>query len=59
MSKKKTDKVDEMTRAMSGMADKLTKATASEAMTLELLMVGLWHERQALIEQVEKEEKRG
>ena len=52
-------KVDEITRAMSGVADRLTKASASDAPFLELVMVGLWHERAALIEQVDKEVNRG
>jgi hypothetical protein len=55
----KCAKVDEITRAMSGMADRLTKASASDAPFLELVMVGLWQERAALIEQVDKEVIRG
>lgn len=47
-------KIDDITRAMSDLSGKLINATPQRAAFIELVLVGLWHERDAIIKSVDE-----
>lgn len=47
-------RVDELTRTMGQMAEKLANANDAEAAFFEAVLLGLWRERAALIAEVER-----
>lgn len=50
----KCKKVDAMTRAMSGLSGELINAAPDRAALIELIIIGLWHERDAMIKSIDK-----
>lgn len=51
----KCAKVDEITAVLSGVAGKLAKASTGEAPFLEVVALGLWRDRAALIAELESQ----
>ena len=47
------EKVDKITRTMGEMAERLASASADAAPFLEAVMIGLWHERAKIIEDID------
>ena len=50
----KCAKVDEITRAMSGLSGELIEADPQRAVFIELVLVGLWHERDAIVKGIDE-----
>lgn len=50
----KRKRIDGITRAISDLSGKLINATPQRAAFIELVLVGLWHERDAIIKSVDE-----
>jgi hypothetical protein len=50
----KCEKIDEITRAMSELSGELIEAAPDRAVFIELVLVGLWHERDAIVKGIDE-----
>lgn len=50
----KCKKIDDITRAMSGLSGELIEADPQRAVFIELVLVGLWHERNAIVKGIDE-----
>jgi len=50
----KCEKIDEITRAMSGLSGELIEASPQRAALIELVIVGLWYERDAIVKGIDE-----